>query len=286
MPCDRSSTPPTCAGSGSPTPTSTTSAPSPCCWPRTRTCGSSPRSSASASWACSTRCRWIGCTSINPGETITLADRTLTAVSPPAFDNPITVGFHDDRTDTLFSLGLLRSAARRDPRGRGRPLRGRAAPRPGRCGRRSTRHGSTRPIRRSSPATSTRIRAHRAVDGAAAATSPRRRVAMLDLFLGSVAAVPDRRSLRRTGPSGARADARRHGPRPRLTAGPAVRPRGTRRGPSRVTRKGPLTWDSRWWRGQDLNLRPSGYEPDELPDCSTPRRTGDPTGGPSAMPTR
>src|SRR6184192_3975749 len=25
-------------------------------------------------------------------------------------------------------------------------------------------------------------------------------------------------------------------------------------------------------RGQDSNLRPSGYEPDELPDCSTPRR--------------
>src|SRR3954464_13585401 len=24
-------------------------------------------------------------------------------------------------------------------------------------------------------------------------------------------------------------------------------------------------------RGQDLNLRPSGYEPDELPDCSTPQ---------------
>ena len=27
-----------------------------------------------------------------------------------------------------------------------------------------------------------------------------------------------------------------------------------------------------WWlRGPDLNQRPSGYEPDELPDCSTPR---------------
>ncbi len=28
----------------------------------------------------------------------------------------------------------------------------------------------------------------------------------------------------------------------------------------------------RWLRGPDLNQRPSGYEPDELPDCSTPRR--------------
>ena len=27
----------------------------------------------------------------------------------------------------------------------------------------------------------------------------------------------------------------------------------------------------KWWRGGDLNSRPSGYEPDELPDCSTPR---------------
>jgi ODP family beta lactamase len=40
---------------------------------------------------------------LNPSESFTLADRTLTALKPPAFDNPITVGFHDDRTNTLFS---------------------------------------------------------------------------------------------------------------------------------------------------------------------------------------
>jgi hypothetical protein len=29
--------------------------------------------------------------------------------------------------------------------------------------------------------------------------------------------------------------------------------------------------DLDWLRGLDLNQRPSGYEPDELPDCSTPQ---------------
>ena len=50
---------------------------------------------------------------------------------------------------------------------------------------------------------------------------------------------------------------------------------GTTLGPPRgpLIEKGhkhkPVTWCF-WSRGPDLNQRPSGYEPDELPDCSTP----------------
>jgi flavorubredoxin len=40
---------------------------------------------------------------LNPGQTVTVGHRTLTAVRPPVFDNPSTVGFHDDSSGALFS---------------------------------------------------------------------------------------------------------------------------------------------------------------------------------------
>lgn len=40
---------------------------------------------------------------VNPGQSVTVGDRRLTAVKPPVYDNPITVGFHDDRSGILFS---------------------------------------------------------------------------------------------------------------------------------------------------------------------------------------
>jgi len=40
---------------------------------------------------------------VNPGQKITVGDRTLTAFKPPAFDNPSTTGFYDDRSGILFS---------------------------------------------------------------------------------------------------------------------------------------------------------------------------------------
>jgi hypothetical protein len=40
---------------------------------------------------------------VNPGQTVAVGDRRLTALKPPLFDNPITVGFVDDQTGALFS---------------------------------------------------------------------------------------------------------------------------------------------------------------------------------------
>ena len=62
------------------------------------------------------------------------------------------------------------------------------------------------------------------------------------------------------------------------TLGPPDTPKVTKheKGRKRICFRPAVSWS----RGQDLNLRPSGYEPDELPDCSTPqwvvfRRTRD-----------
>lgn len=40
---------------------------------------------------------------LNPGQRLSLPDRTLSALRPPVFDNPSTTGFVDDKTGVLFS---------------------------------------------------------------------------------------------------------------------------------------------------------------------------------------
>lgn len=40
---------------------------------------------------------------LNPGESISAGDRTLTALRPPLFDNPTTIGFYDDKSKVYFS---------------------------------------------------------------------------------------------------------------------------------------------------------------------------------------
>jgi len=40
---------------------------------------------------------------VNPGERINVGDRKLIAVKPPAFDNPCTTGFYDDKSRVFFS---------------------------------------------------------------------------------------------------------------------------------------------------------------------------------------
>ncbi len=40
---------------------------------------------------------------LNPGDSIDAGDRTLTAVRPPLFDNPTTIGIYDDKAASFFS---------------------------------------------------------------------------------------------------------------------------------------------------------------------------------------
>jgi flavorubredoxin len=52
---------------------------------------------------------------VNPGQKIDVGDRVLTAIKPPAFDNPSTTGFYDHKSEVFFSSdcfgALLQSAA-------------------------------------------------------------------------------------------------------------------------------------------------------------------------------
>jgi flavorubredoxin len=53
---------------------------------------------------------------VNPGQKVTLGDRTLTAIKPPAYDNPSTTGFYEEKSGILFSsdcFGALLSAVPR-----------------------------------------------------------------------------------------------------------------------------------------------------------------------------
>jgi hypothetical protein len=40
---------------------------------------------------------------LNPGQTLDVGDRILTALRPPLFDSPVTVGVYDERSGTYFS---------------------------------------------------------------------------------------------------------------------------------------------------------------------------------------
>jgi hypothetical protein len=40
---------------------------------------------------------------LNPGQSLDVGDRTLTAFRPPLYDSPATIGLYDDRSQTCFS---------------------------------------------------------------------------------------------------------------------------------------------------------------------------------------
>jgi flavorubredoxin len=44
---------------------------------------------------------------LNAGESISVGDRKLTAVAPPLFDNPATIGFYDDKANALYSADFF-----------------------------------------------------------------------------------------------------------------------------------------------------------------------------------
>jgi flavorubredoxin len=52
---------------------------------------------------------------INPGQSLDVGDRTLTAVRPPAFDNPITTGLRDERSRIFFSSDCFGALMQEEP---------------------------------------------------------------------------------------------------------------------------------------------------------------------------
>jgi flavorubredoxin len=46
---------------------------------------------------------------LNPGDSINVGDRKLTAVRPPLFDNPTTIGVYDDKSEAFFSADCFGS---------------------------------------------------------------------------------------------------------------------------------------------------------------------------------
>jgi glyoxylase-like metal-dependent hydrolase (beta-lactamase superfamily II) len=52
----------------------------------------------------------------NPGQSLDVGDRTLTAFRPPLYDSPATIGLYDDRSQTCFSSDCFGAPSQRRPR--------------------------------------------------------------------------------------------------------------------------------------------------------------------------